>query len=75
MRPEPGRRSCLRAALRVAAAVHSRRLKVISMIASASNGAAWLLDPQVTSVSVGWAYQPGGGASAGQYECAILKFG
>ena len=49
--------------------------KLISMVASASNGFAWLLDPQVTSVSVGWAYQPGGGGSAGQYECAILKIG
>jgi hypothetical protein len=49
--------------------------KLISMIASGGNGAAWLLDPQVTSVSVGWAYEPGGGGSAGQYECAILKVG
>jgi hypothetical protein len=49
--------------------------KVISMIASGGNGAAWLLDPQVTSVGVGWAYQPGGGGGAGQYECAILKVG
>jgi hypothetical protein len=49
--------------------------KVISMIASSGNGTAWLLDPQVTSVSVGWAYQPGDGGGAGQYECAILKVG
>jgi hypothetical protein len=42
------------------------------MIASRSDGRAWLLDPQMTSFSVGWAYQPGG---AGQYECAILKVG
>jgi hypothetical protein len=46
--------------------------RVISMIASRSDGIAWLLDPQMTSFSVGWAYQPGG---AGQYECAILKVG
>jgi len=44
--------------------------RVINMIASRSDGRAWLLDPQMTSFSVGWAYQPGG---AGQYECAILK--
>jgi hypothetical protein len=49
--------------------------KVISMIASSGDGTAWLLDPQATSVSVGWAYKPGGGGSAGQYECAILKVG
>ena len=46
--------------------------RVISMIASRSDGRAWLLDPQMTSFSVGWARQPGG---AGQYECAILKVG
>jgi hypothetical protein len=46
--------------------------RVISMIASRSDGRTWLLDPQMTSFSVGWAYQPGG---AGQYECAILKVG
>ena len=46
--------------------------RVIGMIASRSDGRAWLLDPQMTSFSVGWAYQPGG---AGQYECAILKVG
>jgi hypothetical protein len=49
--------------------------KVISMIASSGNGTAWLLDPRATSVSVGWAYQPGGGGTGGQYECAILKVG
>jgi hypothetical protein len=46
--------------------------RVISMIAGRSDGVAWLLDPEMTSFSVGWAYQPGG---AGQYECAILKVG
>jgi hypothetical protein len=49
--------------------------KVISTIASRSDGAAWLLDPQMTSFSVGWAYQPGGAANPGQYECAIVKIG
>jgi hypothetical protein len=41
--------------------------RVISQIAS--RGAQWLLDPDMTSVSVGWAFVP----STGQYECAILK--
>jgi hypothetical protein len=46
--------------------------RVISMIASRNDGRSWLLDPQMMSFSVGWAYQPGG---AGQYECAVLKVG
>ncbi len=48
--------------------------KVISMIASRSDGGAWLLDPDMTSFSVGWAYLPAPGGS-GQYWCAILKVG
>ncbi len=48
--------------------------QVISMIASRSDGMAWLLDPSMTSFSVGWAFAPGAGGS-GQYECAILKVG
>jgi hypothetical protein len=47
--------------------------KVITMIASRSEGMAWLLDPAMTSFSVGWAYQPSGAGGPGQYECAILK--
>jgi len=41
--------------------------QVISMIAG--RGAQWLLDPGMTSFSVGWAFVP----STRQYECAILK--
>jgi hypothetical protein len=41
--------------------------RVISQIAT--RGAQWLLDPAMTSFSVGWAFVPG----TGQYECAILK--
>jgi hypothetical protein len=48
---------------------------VISAIAGRAEGAAWLLDPNMTSFSVGWAYAPGGAGAPGQYECAILKIG
>jgi hypothetical protein len=41
---------------------------VITMIAGRSSGLQWLLDPGISSFSVGWAYAPGSG-----YECAILK--
>jgi hypothetical protein len=41
--------------------------RVISLIAS--RGGQWLLDPGMTSFSVGWAFVP----SSRQYECAILK--
>ena len=44
------------------------------MIASRNDGVAWLLDPDMTAFSVGWAYVPGAGGS-GQYWCAILKVG
>ena len=40
--------------------------KVVALIAG--RGGDWLLDPSMTSFSVGWAYAPGTG-----YECAILK--
>lgn len=40
--------------------------KVVELIAG--RGGDWLLDPSMTSFSVGWAYAPGTG-----YECAILK--
>ena len=49
--------------------------KVILMIASRSDGPAWLLDPAMTSFSVGWAYLPAAAGGPGQYECAILKVG
>jgi hypothetical protein len=48
--------------------------KVIAAIAARSDGMQWLLDPAMSSFSVGWAYTPGGGG-AGHYDCAILKFG
>jgi hypothetical protein len=47
--------------------------EVISMIASSGNSTAWLLDPQVTSVSVGWAYQPGGGGPVGNTSAPSLR--
>ena len=47
---------------------------MISMIAGRSDSLAWMLDPDVTSFSVGWAYVPGAGGP-GQYSCAILKVG
>ena len=40
--------------------------KAVELIAG--RGADWLLDPAMTSFSVGWAYAPGTG-----YECAIIK--
>ena len=49
--------------------------RVINMIAGRGDGAAWLLDSEMTSFSVGWAYLPGGAGGPGQYECAILKVG
>jgi hypothetical protein len=48
--------------------------KVISAIAGRSDGMQWLLDPEMSSFTVGWAYSPGAGG-AGHYECAILKTG
>jgi hypothetical protein len=47
--------------------------RVISLITGRSDGQAWLLDPGMTSFSVGWAYVPGPGDGQGQWECAILK--
>jgi hypothetical protein len=47
--------------------------KVISGIAGRNDGTQWLLDPAMSSFSVGWAYAPGAGGGAGHYECAILK--
>ena len=47
---------------------------VINMIASHSDGPAWLLDPDMTAFSVGWADVPGAGGPS-QYWCAILKVG
>ena len=44
------------------------------MIASHSDGPAWLLDPDMTAFSVGWADVPGAGGPS-QYWCAILKVG
>ena len=39
--------------------------KAVALVAGRGDG--WLLDPAMTSFSVGWAY------ASGQYECAILK--
>jgi hypothetical protein len=41
--------------------------KVVSQMVDREHGMQWLLDPAMTSFSVGWAY------AGGQYECAILK--
>jgi len=49
--------------------------RVISLIASRGDGMQWLLDPAMSSVSVGWAYAPGADGAPGHYECAILKVG
>lgn len=41
--------------------------KAVELVAGHGDGTAWLLDPSMTSFSVGWGY------AGGQYECAILK--
>lgn len=47
--------------------------RVISMITGRSGGMQWLLDPAMSSFSIGWAYAPGAGGGPGHYECAVLK--
>lgn len=47
--------------------------RVVGMIAARDS--AWLLDPAMTSFSVGWGYQPGAGGAQGQYEFVVLKVG
>jgi hypothetical protein len=47
--------------------------RVVGMIAARDS--RWLLDPAMTSFSVGWGYQPGAGGAQGQYEFVILKVG
>ena len=37
------------------------------------DGGKWLLDPSMVAFRVGWAYAPGVGDAAGQWESAILK--
>lgn len=49
--------------------------RVIDMITGRGGGLQWLLDPAMSSFSVGWAYAPVAGGSGGHYECAILKVG
>ena len=46
--------------------------QVIARIVARDRG-NWLLDPSTVSFSVGWAYAPGTGGAAGQWESAILK--
>jgi len=46
--------------------------QVIARIVARDRG-NWLLDPSTVSFSVGWAYAPGAGGAAGQWESAILK--
>jgi hypothetical protein len=41
----------------------------IALIAGGSSGQKWLLDPAMTSFSIGWAY------ATGQFELAVLKVG
>jgi MYXO-CTERM domain-containing protein len=43
-------------------------VRAVAGIAGRGDGAQWLLDPAVSSFSVGWAYAPGTG-----YELAVLK--
>ncbi|HEY8827761.1 MAG TPA: hypothetical protein VIM17_08385 [Jatrophihabitantaceae bacterium] len=49
--------------------------RAISLIAGRGDGTQWLLDPGMSSFSVGWAYTPGAGGGPGHYQCAILKVG
>jgi hypothetical protein len=49
--------------------------QVITMIAGLGAGMQWLLDPAMSSFSVGWAYAPGANGGPGHYECVILKVG
>jgi hypothetical protein len=42
--------------------------RAVAGIAGRGDGTQWLLDPAVTSFSVGWAYAPGTG-----YQLAVLK--
>lgn len=39
------------------------------------DGGKWLLDPAMSSFSVGWAYLPGAGGGAGQFSFVVLKVG
>ena len=39
------------------------------------DGGKWLLDPAMSSFSVGWAYLPGPGGGPGQYSFVVLKIG
>jgi hypothetical protein len=48
--------------------------QAISKIAE-QDGGQWLLDPAMSSFSVGWAYTPGAGGGPGTYQFAVLKVG
>jgi hypothetical protein len=39
------------------------------------DGGKWLLDPAMSSFSVGWAYMPGAAGGPGQYSFVVLKVG
>ena len=39
------------------------------------DGGKWLLDPAMSSFSVGWAYTPGAGGGPGSYQFVVLKVG
>jgi hypothetical protein len=48
--------------------------QAISKIAQ-QDGGQWLLDPAMSSFSVGWAYTPGANGGPGTYQFAVLKLG
>ncbi|MCW2645838.1 MAG: hypothetical protein JWP07_1947 [Pseudonocardiales bacterium] len=48
--------------------------QAISKIAQ-QDGGKWLLDPAMSSFSVGWAYTPGANGGPGSYQFAVLKVG
>jgi hypothetical protein len=48
--------------------------QAISKIAQ-QDGGKWLLDPAMSSFSVGWAYTPGAGGGPGSFQFAVLKVG
>jgi hypothetical protein len=49
-------------------------VQAINKIAQ-QDGGQWLLDPAMSSFSVGWAYTPGANGGPGTYQVAVLKVG
>ena len=49
-------------------------VQAISKMAQ-QDGGAWLLDPAMSSFSVGWAYTPGPNGGPGSYQFVVLKVG